>query len=262
LPFTISHLAAAKPLRRILGKKVTIPALAIGSIMPDLIYFIPIAMSRDFSHSIIGLFLFNLPAALLLLYLFQYIGRAPLVDILPNIILKRINLEKRIGSKSFLRNIPADLIGLAAGVCGHILWDNLTHESWITELLPGHRMNIFFIYRVMPLYKALQHLSSLLGLVAVFYFIWRWISRTGVQTSVNRSVSDRFVKVWRWIIFSISFCLPLISGFLIYNGNSNFTIFRQTLYIIIFGGGNLFVFLVGSYILNWWIVVSRMRTSG
>jgi hypothetical protein len=51
VPFTLAHPAAAVPLLRPLGRRGLLSALVIGSMAPDLWYFVPFDVTRADSHS-------------------------------------------------------------------------------------------------------------------------------------------------------------------------------------------------------------------
>ena len=61
MPYPFAHPAAVLPLARPLGRFAVPSALAVGSIAPDLWYFVPL-VGRPDSHSIGGLAWFCLPA--------------------------------------------------------------------------------------------------------------------------------------------------------------------------------------------------------
>ncbi|MEM7737240.1 MAG: DUF4184 family protein [Deinococcota bacterium] len=68
MPFTVSHVAAVIPLNK---KPLVLSALIVGSMSPDVLYFVPGVPSLPLAHSLQGLVLFCLPVsfALLLIYL-------------------------------------------------------------------------------------------------------------------------------------------------------------------------------------------------
>jgi len=72
MPFTLSHVAAVLPLRRLCGPD-RFAALAIGSMTPDLPYFLP-GLRESWplpSHDLISLPLFCLPVGWLLWMLWR-----------------------------------------------------------------------------------------------------------------------------------------------------------------------------------------------
>ena len=75
MPFTPAHVAAVLPL---VGKgrpKWAVPsALVIGSMVPDLLYFVPIRSDRTLSHSLTGIVTFDLALGLLCVALWRVVA--------------------------------------------------------------------------------------------------------------------------------------------------------------------------------------------
>lgn len=121
MPYPIAHPAAVLPLARLMGRFAVPSALAIGSITPDLWYFIPYVERGD-SHSIAGLALFCVPVGLLAYALYHLFLKQPLIAL----------LSPRLGAFTPLR-LPraswlAVVVSLVAGALTHLGWDDLTHS--------------------------------------------------------------------------------------------------------------------------------------
>src|SRR4051812_35242541 len=126
MPFTISHAAAALPFRH---TRLVMSALVIGCFGPDLEYFLWLRPHGHFGHTLPGLFLFDLPACLVVLMLFHWYAKAPLVACLP------VHLRERIakGGGLEIRSISKFLLVCASimvGVLTHVVWDSFTHDSY------------------------------------------------------------------------------------------------------------------------------------
>src|SRR5512134_324687 len=100
MPFTFAHPAAAVPLRRWLGRYGTVSALVIGSMTPDLAYFLPCGVSRAQSHSVAGLFWWCLPVGAAVYLLFHTVLAPPLVALAPR------GLRARLSSISTVPAAP------------------------------------------------------------------------------------------------------------------------------------------------------------
>ena len=79
MPYPFAHPAAVLPLARPMGRFAVPSALAIGSVVPDLWYFVPFADRAD-SHSLAALFWFCLPAGLAAYALFHLLLKQPLTS--------------------------------------------------------------------------------------------------------------------------------------------------------------------------------------
>jgi len=171
VPFTISHAAAALPLRHFGQFRLPLAAVIIGSMSPDYAYFLPGGFERVETHSIAGLFLFCWPVSLCLWLLFVRVLELPTTALLPE------NWRTRFPPSN--REMTFRVLGLASvavmlGALTHLLWDAFTHgRTFVTSAFPalksvafhfaGYRIRWFFLF---------QLLSSVFGIVALA--IWAW----------------------------------------------------------------------------------------
>ena len=73
MPFTVAHPVIIFPLLKC--RRLSATGLIIGSIIPDMEFIIQMREVENIGHHSIGIFLFDLPAAMLCAYLFHYIVR-------------------------------------------------------------------------------------------------------------------------------------------------------------------------------------------
>jgi hypothetical protein len=176
MPFTLSHSATAIPLTWVLGRLAVPSALVIGAMTPDFAYFLPIEITRRQSHSLPGLVWFCLPAGLLAYLVFHLVMKAPLVGLLPDFVADRIHTlgRSRLPSASWLGVV----VSLAAGAFSHIVWDAFTHGSGSAIRLFPVLVSSFQVgpYRV-PLFKILQHASTVFGLAVLAAYSAHWLLR-------------------------------------------------------------------------------------
>ena len=86
MPFTISHAAAVLPLATGRPGRVLVPAaLVIGSMVPDLPYFIPPYRGGSWSHAASGPVTIDLVLGLVVLVVWQLLLYRPLVDFAPRL---------------------------------------------------------------------------------------------------------------------------------------------------------------------------------
>ncbi len=130
MPFPLAHPAAVLPLRRHCPRYFSFPALVIGSLSPDVGYFVDVG---DFSHRLLaGSFGFCLPVGLLCVLVF-YGVRWPVLGILP-----------AGGRRALLplcqrpaANPLVIAVSLLIGAWTHLLLDSFTHpENWLVKRLP------------------------------------------------------------------------------------------------------------------------------
>src|SRR4051812_20670876 len=90
MPFTFSHAAAAYPFRR---TRLVLSAVIIGSMAPDFEYFLHGRMTSRWSHNLHGAFEFSLPASLVVLAIFHWILKRPVLTLFPRALQERVVLE-------------------------------------------------------------------------------------------------------------------------------------------------------------------------
>ena len=146
MPYPIAHPAAVIPLARPLGRMAVPSALAIGSVVPDLWYFVP-GLARSDSHSGWALVWFCLPAGLLVYALFHTVLKEPLIALLS----PRLSHYACAGLPP--RPWYAVIVSLLTGALTHLVWDGLTHVE--------HGPNLW------------QHASTIAGTAILAVWLWR-----------------------------------------------------------------------------------------
>lgn len=171
MPFTPSHMAAALPFVR---TPLPIAAVAIGSMAPDVPYYVPLGLPRDFTHSLPGIPTADLAITLVLTLLWYAVLRTPIVDLSPGVVRGRMPGLGPLGWRAPERGWPASLLllicGSLAGILTHLAWDAFTHRGWLTDALPELTMPV----GPLPLFSWLQHGSTVagLGIMAVYAVLW------------------------------------------------------------------------------------------
>ncbi|MES2073791.1 MAG: DUF4184 family protein [Pseudomonadota bacterium] len=178
MPFTLSHPAAIIPLHQLLGRRVSVSAMAIGSMSPDFAYFLP-GVHGLMTHSLAGIVSFCLPAGLLAYFIFHLLIKRPASLLLP------VALSARLRASVFAAPaLPAISLWRVAcsvmlGAATHIAWDALTHRNTIVvSHIEFFRSVLFSVDGYsLYLYKLLQHLSTAFGLLMLGWWIRRWIKQ-------------------------------------------------------------------------------------
>jgi hypothetical protein len=168
VPFTISHAAAVLPLQK---TRLPLAALMIGSMSPDFAYFLPGEPLRELTHSIAGIFWFCWPVCMALWFTFVRLLEPPTRALLPDHwSMKFATSNREISLVNFALASAAVVLGAAT----HILWDSFTHRGTaVVEALPAlHAVAFYFHGWRVRWFTVLQHLSSVVGLLALL--IWAW----------------------------------------------------------------------------------------
>jgi hypothetical protein len=168
MPFTISHAAAVLPLSR---TPLPLAALMIGSMAPDFAYFLPKGPGV-LSHSVPGLYEFCWPAGLLVWLVFVQLLESPTLALLPD---RWRRLFRRSDHAWTAKNFALASVAVVLGAASHVLWDGFTHANApVVEWLPFlETTSVEFFGKQFPLFRFLQHLSTVIGLVALI----AWVAR-------------------------------------------------------------------------------------
>ena len=183
MPFILVHPAAALPFYRGLGRYGVLSALIIGSLTPDMHYFLPLAIDRNATHSAAGLIWFCWPVGIALYLLYHLILKLPLAVLLPPVITSRVVPYLKPGCLPDV-SWSAVFLSLLIGATTHIVWDAFTHQhAPVVMAVPGLR-SVWFTLGNYPLagYVVLQQASNVLGFALLSTWFWRWVRAQPAQT--------------------------------------------------------------------------------
>lgn len=200
MPFTLSHPSLFLPMLYVQRKWFSVTALAIGSMAPDFEYFIRMRIKSDYSHTLLGVFWFDLPLTILIAFVFHNLIRDSFYNNLPYALQARLKPFNRFDWKSyFIKNWFVVVTCALIGIFSHLLWDSFTHE---TGFFVG---KVSFLSRdilTVPVYKILQHSSTLLGAFVICFVIWK--------LPCNDSVEKTEVNPYYWIFFLSTVLLIIV----------------------------------------------------
>jgi hypothetical protein len=185
VPLTFAHPAASIPLKRLLGRAGVVSALVVGSVVPDLHYFVPLPISRDATHSLAGLLWFCLPVGLLTYWAFHRALAQPLLALLPDTWQSR--LARLLDARARRPAAPgwAVAVSILAGALTHLAWDAFTHGTDpVIEALPILDVRLATISGYpLSVRRVLLHGSSLIGLALLTWWSTRWLRRAEPSAS-------------------------------------------------------------------------------
>lgn len=189
MPFTLSHPAATLPFMR---PPFVAAALVAGAAAPDMPYFVRVAgipvtaqswyepfMNATTSHTLTGAIVVAGPYALAL-YGVARLAHRPVGAALPAVAARtaaeppgprpsRPNDPR--GASARIRSLAWILLSLLIGIATHVAWDWVVHDdgyvvnkvAWLSGELAGS----------LTWSRALQHVSTVVGLVAIAVYGWR-----------------------------------------------------------------------------------------
>lgn len=228
MPFTISHISIILPLNKIYGKYLSLTGLIFGSMSPDLEYFSRMKILATYGHDWFGALYFDLPLALIYCFIFHCLVRDMLIDKLPNYFKSKfIQFQNFNWFSYFKKNWLVVLVSIILGTYSHLLWDAFTHEwGFFVKRIPLLESVWFDLGAEIKGYKFLQHFSSIVGMIYIFY----WINKLPNSKIVNKAFNSNFwlrlgvfvvaLSLLRFIIFPIEVTIgnlivvPMMSGFI------------------------------------------------
>ncbi len=195
MPFTFSHPAIVLPITFLPQKWFSLTGLVIGSLTPDFEYFLRMKILSNYSHTINGVFWFDLPLGILLAFIFHNIVRDCLFDNLPAMLSSRLTKFKQFDWNTyFKKNWLVVLISIIIGAFSHLFWDAFTHEhGYFVQSIPALTNSIHLLGFTFPTFKIIQHLSTLIGGVIIAFAFFQLIPEENFISKVNKNY---------WIVFA------------------------------------------------------------
>ncbi|MGH8776866.1 MAG: DUF4184 family protein [Jiangellaceae bacterium] len=184
MPFTGSHPAAVLPFLR---WGLVPSALVIGSMVPDLPYFVRLPVDEMLTHSWHGAVTVDVALGAVVFVVWQDMLAPALLAIAPSGVRARLDPSLPVGVVEHVRTVraAAAAVSLAVGALTHVTWDAFTHAdrwgsthiAWLAErqgALPGYRWA--------------QYASGVIGAVLIAGFLIRWYRRTPPENAGSRRV--------------------------------------------------------------------------
>jgi Domain of unknown function (DUF4184) len=195
MPFTLAHPIAILPIWLVSRHRLHLPGLILGSMIPDLEYFLALQPAGTIGHTPLGILIQGIPAAIGLLLLIRYRLARPFLALLPPVAACRFPVLDR---HDFWRtkHLAHLSVAIVTGAITHLFWDSFTHPTgWFVRHLPLLQTQI----RSLPIYKILQYSSGILGLLAllIWFLIWFYpIKQQPIAGSLNwRSQMGAWVMI-------------------------------------------------------------------
>jgi hypothetical protein len=201
MPFTFSHPAIVLPLTFLPRQWFSLTGLVIGSLTPDFEYFIRMRIQSNYSHSISGLFWFNLPLGIILAFIFHNIVRDSLFDNLPKFLKSRFsNFMQFEWNNYFKNNWFVVITSILIGAASHLFWDSFTHDhGYFVRIIPALSNSIDFFGNHVQVIKILQHSSTLVGGITIVIAILKITPEKTINKNLN-------LKYWG-ILMSLSIAI-------------------------------------------------------
>jgi hypothetical protein len=253
MPFTPAHVAAVLP---VLGRRRpqwAVPsALVIGSMVPDVLYFVPINSHREFSHSLTGVLTLDLALGLLFVRLWRMVAAPVVRDLVPTAVRARIPVPRRPMAHEWRWAGP----GVVIGSLTHVCWDAFTHgDGWgvrhlhfLTDPLVGG----------LPTFKVAQYGSGVVGVLLVLGYGLRALAKASPDHD-NSPLATPQERTAAWLVLLV---VPVVSGLAFVVGAEVAQLGTEVLlYVaVVRGVGGLGLALAGVAV--WWHLRVRPRGPG
>jgi hypothetical protein len=211
MPWTFAHPAAVLPLKWLV-RPLPLAALVTGSLMPDAAYSFGLFGLSTLAHSVLGALIVCMPLGALLLAGFQRV-RQPIVFLLPQPhrgALTALPQRRCFGS---LAAVGWTLLALVFGAWTHIAWDACTHTYGSVVLQWPWLRQIVTLgpFGAAPVFKLVQHGSTLAGLTVLLLAYARWLRRQPIadEAVVARDERRRTGLVAGLLVASLSVALAV-----------------------------------------------------
>ena len=207
MPWTLSHPAAVLPLRRFAKRPLTFAGLLIGSMTPDIGYYINRFDLSNFAHTLPGTFVACVPTGLVLLLGLLFFCR-PIAYVLPSPHRQAL-LPLCPGFPRGVAHWLLILLALLVGAWTHTFWDAFTHEpGWFVDRLPWlQQPMVDWWWTTVHVYLFLQEMSTIVGFFIVVLAYWRWLKRQPLPPSASTG-SD----LWRYLFWASVLVLSFASA--------------------------------------------------
>lgn len=189
MPFTFSHPAIILPLKYLPRKWFSLTGLIVSSLTPDFEYFIRMKVQSNYSHTVYGIFWFDLPLVILLSFIFHNIIKDDLFKNLPKNIQSRILVYTEFNwNNYFKRNWIVIIISTLIGIASHLFWDSFTHDhGYFVNKISVLSDSVFLFDKEIPVLKIAQHLSTLIGGIVIMFTILKLPKNNATIYSSNKT---------------------------------------------------------------------------
>ncbi|WP_291726043.1 DUF4184 family protein [Bernardetia sp.] len=197
MPFTFAHPAIVLPFGTIWKRYFSLTALFVGSMTPDFEYFLRLKVRSEYSHTIFGVFWFDLPLGIILCFIFHLFVKKPLFQNLPHFLQTRFKQFINFDFTSYFRyNYVVVIFSVLLGAFSHLFWDAFTHhDGFFVEqfsiLQTKSRQEVISVFSIpifsFPLYKFLQHFSTFVGGITILFWIYKLPKNLEVVCPVSLS---------------------------------------------------------------------------
>lgn len=246
MPFTFSHPAIIIPLSKT-KLRLSFTGLVAGSMAPDFEFFFKMKLAENVGHHFWGIFIFDLPIALILCFIYHNILRNVFIKHLPNYFKNRLSLFMNFNWNSYTTaNKLILIISLIIGIVSHLLWDGFTHYDGVFVLMMPLFAKSISIYNFnIQIFNALQIIGSVWGL----WVVYRYIKALPVKYS---SITKPVKTYIYWIsITMLSACILAFRIFLLPDFNTAINLLFAAIGSVIYAWIAVSIIIIKFDLIKW-----------
>lgn len=175
MPFTLVHPIATVPIWFGSKQKLHLASLTIGSMIPDVDYFLFLYPVKTIGHTFPGIFVQGVPYSIVLLLTIRYIMRRPFLALIPLQIARKFPLSKKYFPPQVFDLINI-IVSIAIGATTHLIWDDFDRvsNSAIVKNSEFLKSTISLLHN----YKLLLYCGGIVGLIFLSLWLVKWLSRS------------------------------------------------------------------------------------
>jgi hypothetical protein len=210
MSFTLAHPIAIFPIWRGSSNRLHLPGLILGSMVPDLEYFIALQPSGTIGHTAMGILAQGIPASMGLWLLICYGLATPFLALisLPNVRGWLLREKANFWRRYHLINLG---VSISIGALTHIFWDSFTHPiGWFVVHYPVLQTKIGSL----EVYKIFQYGGGILGLLglSIWFLIWFQQSKPQVGDPIDSGTLNFRYRIIAWtMVLSIGVTFAMIA---------------------------------------------------
>jgi hypothetical protein len=194
MPFTPAHVVAVLPLATGRpGRRLVPAALVIGSVIPDLPYFVTFLHHSDWTHAASGPVTIDLVLGLAVFAGWYFVLRRPLVDLAPRWLAGRLPRARSLNGVGWLWAV----LSVVLGALTHVVWDTFTHRHrWGTD----HVAVLNELLGPLPAYKWLQFTSGATGLIILVVWTLVWLRGRPARPVTRATTAAQRIAAWYLVV--------------------------------------------------------------
>lgn len=171
MPFTPAHPAILLPAKLLPRKYISWTALFIGSMVPDMEYFLFMNPGSRMSHSIYGIINFNLPMTFLLAMAWHSFVGPVVLRVLPFFRVEYTRIHHDFADW-LTKNWLVFILSALVGICSHLFLDGFCHHrGFIVQRIPYLTEMVHFAGFDIRRCYLVWYVSSAVGMLLMFVFV-------------------------------------------------------------------------------------------